>query len=100
MRYGAPNLCYGALHDLMGLLHCLFAALIVCWAPFSILTSFINLDMFLTSYVYFILYELSIYLLYINSFVNPLILYWCSRDYKKAYKDIMRCLHCACCMSR
>ena len=64
----------------------ILAALIICWLPFSVLTSVLTIDTFLSDGRYFIAYELSIYLLYTNSFLNPVILYWNCRDYRKAYR--------------
>ena len=60
--------------------------LMVCWVPFCILTTVINLDTFLTDYFSFVGYELSIYLLYTDSIANAFLLYWGSRDYRNAYR--------------
>ena len=63
--------------------------LLGCWAPFSLLTAIIDIKKFYTIPSYFFTYEFSVYLLYSNSFLNPLILYLRNREFRKAYRDIM-----------
>ena len=65
--------------------------LIGSWAPFTILTTFIDINKFYMITPYFFAYEFSVYLLYSNSFLNPLILYVRNRDYRKAYREIICC---------
>lgn len=64
--------------------------LIICWAPFSLLTGTLKLEVFFTKPLWFVLYEISVYLLYANSCINPIIYWTRIRDFKVAYTSIIK----------
>jgi len=67
------------------------AALIGCWTPFTVLTSMIDLNMFYTNLKYFVVYEISVYLLFANSLFTPAILYHRNQDFRLSYHSIICC---------
>lgn len=64
--------------------------LLICWTPFSLLTGFLDIQKFYTVPLWFILYEISVYLFYLIGLINPII-YWCRlQDFKTAYTSMIR----------
>ena len=65
--------------------------LILAWLPYYILVPIHNVKDPSTPRWYIYMYDLAVVLFYSNSFMNPVIYSWKSRDFKEAYLKILRC---------
>lgn len=69
----------------------ILAWLLILWSPFSILhlVSSVGYPVKDQGTVYKVVYVLTVYMLYINSFINPLVYAYQSSEFRKAYKQIL-----------
>ncbi|KAK2142923.1 hypothetical protein LSH36_897g01078 [Paralvinella palmiformis] len=65
--------------------------LILAWLPYYILVPIHNVNDPATPRWYVYMYDVAVVLFYSNSFMNPVIYSWKSRDFKEAYIKILRC---------
>ena len=65
--------------------------LILAWSPYYVLVPIHNVKDPSTPEWYIYMYDVSVILFYSNSFMNPIIYSWKSRDFKDAYLKILKC---------
>ena len=67
------------------------ATMVTCWLPWNIWSTLSNKDNLMESLNARLTHEFTLLLLYANSFVNPLIYWKMSADFRRAYKKLLRC---------